>query len=97
MTGPSWHGEGSMEESQRLRAQMRADSLKSLDDGEDLPRDAGSGNDPWEPETIDEIAQFLRLNVSPLVLVPVTSNRSPNRSLFLSSRSLTDDISNKSL
>jgi hypothetical protein len=54
-----------MDERLRLRAQIRVDALRPLDDGEGLPRSTDSGDDPWPPETIDEAAQFLHLNVSP--------------------------------
>ena len=51
-----------------LRAQMRADALQPLDDGDGFPRNTDSGNGPYPPETIDEAAQFLRLNVSHMFL-----------------------------
>jgi hypothetical protein len=67
----TWSGESSNEERLRLRAQMRADALEPLDDDRDLPRDADFEGGPWSPETIDEAARFLRLNVSLLSRVPV--------------------------
>jgi hypothetical protein len=66
-SGSAWRGEGSLEEMLRLRAQMRADALEPLDDDRDLPRDADFEGGLWSPEMIDEAAQFLRLNVSPVV------------------------------
>jgi len=58
-------GQRSVEE--QLRAQMRADALRPLDDedGEDLPKKAGSGADdgvPLPPRSIEEATQFLQLN-----------------------------------
>lgn len=50
---------------ERLRTQMQADMLVPLDDDDgDLPKDADPKNAPWAPETIEEAAQFLYLNVS---------------------------------
>jgi len=59
-TAAVWVGGDTPE--RRLRAQMRADTLRPLDDGEDIPTNTDSGNGPWPPDTIDEAAQFLRLN-----------------------------------
>lgn len=58
----AWRGEISMEE--RLRKQMQADMLVPLDDDGSLPKHADPKSAPWNPETIEEAAQFLRLNVS---------------------------------
>ena len=69
-TGSTWRGEGSMQEMLRLQAQMRADALEPLDDDRDLPRDGDFEGGPWPPDTIDEAARFLSLNVSPVVPVP---------------------------
>ncbi|KAH8999353.1 hypothetical protein EDB92DRAFT_2100808 [Lactarius akahatsu] len=57
---PAWRGDGSIEE--RLRTQMQADMLVPLDDDRDPPKDADLKTAPWAPETIEEAAQFLRLN-----------------------------------
>ncbi|KAI0254315.1 hypothetical protein BJV78DRAFT_1274148 [Lactifluus subvellereus] len=57
----AWDG-GDITTERKLRAQMRADALRPLDDGEDLPRNTDSGIGSWPPEMIDEAAQFLRLN-----------------------------------
>ena len=59
---PAWRGESSMEE--RLRMQMRADMLVPLDDDGILPKNVDPKNAPWAPETIEEAALFLCLNVS---------------------------------
>ena len=58
----AWRGESSMEE--RLRMQMRADMLVPLDDDGILPKNVDPKNAPWAPETIEEAALFLYLNVS---------------------------------
>jgi len=58
---PARGGDSSMEE--RLRTQMQADMLVPLDDEGDLPKDADPKSTPWTPETIEEAAQFLNLNV----------------------------------
>jgi hypothetical protein len=64
---PAWRGEISMEE--RLRGQMQADMLVPLnDDG----KDADPKSAPWAPETIEEAAQFLCLNVSACSFLPLT-------------------------
>ncbi|KAI0301781.1 hypothetical protein B0F90DRAFT_1816688 [Multifurca ochricompacta] len=59
-SAPAQLGDSSMEE--RLRVQMQFDALEPLDDGDDFPNKADSKNTPLAPETIDEAAQFLRLN-----------------------------------
>lgn len=59
---PSWLGESSIRE--RLRMQMQADMLVPLDDEGDLPKNVDPKSAPWAPETIEEAAQFLCLNVS---------------------------------
>jgi len=60
---PAWRGgEPLPREEELLRRQMQADALEPLDDGDDLPRNADSTVVSWPPETINEAAQFLRLN-----------------------------------
>ena len=48
---------------ERLRAQMQADALRPLGDDEDQPKDADTDSVPLPSGTIQEAAQFLRLNV----------------------------------
>lgn len=67
---PAWRGEISMEE--RLRRQMQADMLAPLDDDGNLPKHADPKSTPWAPETIEEAAQFLYLNVSAYSFLPLT-------------------------
>lgn len=57
---PAWRGDNSIEE--RLRTQMRADMLISLDDDGDPPKIADPKSSPWAPEIVEEAAQFLCLN-----------------------------------
>ena len=59
---PAWRDDSSME--QRLRTQMKADMLVPLDDDGNLPKNADPKSAAWAPETIEEAAQFLYLNVS---------------------------------
>ncbi|KAH9045654.1 hypothetical protein EDB85DRAFT_1884708 [Lactarius pseudohatsudake] len=66
---PAWRGDGSIEE--RLRTQMQADMLVPLDDDRDPPKDADPKTAPWAPETIEEAAEFLCLNVSVAVPFPL--------------------------
>jgi hypothetical protein len=67
---PLWRGEISMEE--RLRRQIQADMLVPLGDDGNLPKHADPKSAPWAPETIEEAAQFLCLNVSAYSFLPVT-------------------------
>ena len=61
---------------------MHADALEPLDDGEDLPRNVDSQEDPWPPETIDGATEFLRLNVSRANLRPCAYPSRPQFHLY---------------
>lgn len=54
----------------RLRVQMKADALRPLNTAldEDPPPDELLAKEIFTPETVDEAAQFLRLNVRMLVM-----------------------------
>jgi hypothetical protein len=56
--------EGAQSMKERLWAQMQADALRPLGDDDDQPKNADSEPVPLPPGTIQEAAQFLRLNVS---------------------------------
>lgn len=101
-----WGGsgsQGSIEE--RLRAQMQVDALRPLGDGddEDLPKkaDASVVRASLPPRTIEDTAQFLRLDVSSfffclLLALPFPRNAGPTfRSSFFSlsfTFTLTDEL-----
>ena len=57
-------GEDGRSMKERLRAQMQADALRPLGDDDDQPKNADSDPVPLPSGTIQEAAQFLRLNVS---------------------------------
>ncbi|KAH9077425.1 hypothetical protein EDB83DRAFT_2549169 [Lactarius deliciosus] len=68
---PAWCGDGSISIEERLRTQMQADMLVPLDDDRGHPKDADPKTVPWAPETIEEAAQFLYLNVSVTIPFPL--------------------------
>jgi len=60
-----WGGSGSQgSNEERLRAQMQADALRPLGDDDDLPKkaDASVARASLPPRTIEDAAQFLRLD-----------------------------------
>lgn len=88
-----WDGSGSQGSKEgRLRAQMQADALGPLgDDDEDLPREVDTSvtRTSLPPRTIEDAAQFLRLDVSSYIFIypPLPFHGTPNqpsRSSFLS-------------
>ena len=88
-----WGGSQRSKEEQ-LRAQMRADALRPLGDDEvDLPKTADASDSPASlpPRTIEDAAQFLRLDVSTPTFLPA-EGRKPNQPFalpFCLSRQLT--------
>ena len=70
---------------ERLRRQMQADMLVPLGDDENLTKNDDPKSVSWAPETIEEAAQFLCLNVSACSFSPrytVTDNHRQARGAF---------------
>ena len=90
-----WGGSQRSKEEQ-LRAQMRADALRPLgDDEDDLPKSAhASGSPPASlpPRTIEDAAQFLRLDVS--TYATFLPRRTPNQPFALPFVSLSPSLTN---
>jgi len=95
-----WGGSGSQgSKEERLRAQMQADALRPLGDDEDLPKkaDASVARASLPPRTIEDAAQFLRLDVSSYIFITRPSFSAERRTnlsffLFLLSLTLTDEL-----